>query len=67
MSYVSHSSSQKKRPLPFEPPEANDCACKRVKHTDDDDNPHVDTLTKYDPEDDYIPITSVKETSCENM
>jgi hypothetical protein len=60
---VSHSSSQKKRPPPFKPPQANDLTGKRTKHADDDDNLHVDTPSKYDADEDYINITSAKDTS----
>ena len=44
VSDVSHSSSQKKRPLPFEPPKINVCTCKRVKHADDDDTKYLAPL-----------------------
>jgi hypothetical protein len=60
---VSHSSSQKKRPPPFELPKANDRNGKKGKNADDDDDPHVDTPSRYDADEDYINITSAKETS----
>jgi hypothetical protein len=60
---VSHSSSQKKPQPPFEPPKANDHTGKRAKHADDDDNPHFDTPSKYDADEDNILITYDKDTS----
>ncbi len=62
-SSVSHSSSQKKHPPLIEPPKANDRNGKRGKLADDDDDPHVDTPSKYDADEDYINITFTKETS----
>ena len=62
VSSVSQSSSQKKCPPLFEPPKANvDCTAKRAKTVDDDDNPHIDTPSRYDADEDYINITSAKE------
>ncbi len=63
VSSVSHSSSQKKPQPPFEPPKANDHTGKRAKHADDDDNPHFDTPSKYDADEDNILITYDKDTS----
>jgi hypothetical protein len=63
VSSVCHLSSQKKHPPPFEPPKANDWNDKRGKIADDDDNPLVDTPSKYDVDEDYINIISTKKNS----
>jgi hypothetical protein len=47
------------------PPQKKGCTAKRVRHDDDDDDnyPHVFTPSKYNADDNYIDITSVKEDS----
>ena len=62
---MSQPSTPKKHPPPYGPPKINDRAAKRARHDDDDDDddPQVFTPSKYDADDNYIDITSVKEDS----